>query len=187
MALVVKNPLAEAGDIRDAGSIPGSGRSHGEGHGYPLQCSCLENPMDRGPWRAAVHRVAKSRTGLKWLSTWTWSQLKLNGKMAALSTELFLRKHSEKEGYKGKEHNLGIKGSSLLCKSFLGWSCSLYLTGHFLSSLRKKNLLFIDTKEDWMKEWKGEISSHYILSLTNNQRRKKPLTIICDYDFSYNA
>ena len=44
------------------GSIPGSGRSPGEGNGYPLQYSCLENPMDRGAWRAAVHGVAKSQT-----------------------------------------------------------------------------------------------------------------------------
>ena len=55
-----KNPPANAGNIRDMGSIPGLGRSPGEGHGNPLQYSCLENPMDRGVWRAAVHRVAKS-------------------------------------------------------------------------------------------------------------------------------
>ena len=48
MALVVKNLPADAGDIRDVGSIPGSGRSPGEGNGNPLQYSCLENPMDRG-------------------------------------------------------------------------------------------------------------------------------------------
>ena len=48
MALVVKNLLANAGDIRDTGSIPGSGRSPVGGHGNPLQCSYLENPMDRG-------------------------------------------------------------------------------------------------------------------------------------------
>ena len=55
-----ENLLANAGDIRDAGSIPGSGRSPGEENGNPLQCSCLENPMDRGAWWAAVygtHRV----------------------------------------------------------------------------------------------------------------------------------
>ena len=46
----------------DAGSIPGSGRSPGEGNGNPLQYSCLENPMDRGAWRATVHGVTKSRT-----------------------------------------------------------------------------------------------------------------------------
>ena len=48
VALMVKNPLANAGDIRDAGSFPGSGRSPEGGHGNPLQYSCLENPMDRG-------------------------------------------------------------------------------------------------------------------------------------------
>ena len=47
----------------DPGSIPGSGRSTGEGNGNPLQCSCLENPMDRGAWQVTVHRVAESRTG----------------------------------------------------------------------------------------------------------------------------
>ena len=60
--LVVKNPPANAGDVRDKGLIPGSGRFPGEGNGYPLQYSCLENPMDRGAWWATVHRIAKSRT-----------------------------------------------------------------------------------------------------------------------------
>ena len=55
--------------VRDTGSIHGSGRSPGEGHGNPLQCSCLENPMDQGAWQATVHRVAKSQTQLKPLST----------------------------------------------------------------------------------------------------------------------
>ena len=65
MAQVVKNPLADAGDVRDAGSIPGLERSPGGGHGNPLQHSCLENPMDIGAWRATGHRVAESRTQLK--------------------------------------------------------------------------------------------------------------------------
>ena len=52
--LVVKKLLANAGDIRDIGSIPGSGRTPGGGHGNPLQDSCLENPMDREAWRAIV-------------------------------------------------------------------------------------------------------------------------------------
>ena len=47
---MVKNPSASVGDIRDEGSMPGCGRSPGEGNGYPLQYSCLENPMDRGAW-----------------------------------------------------------------------------------------------------------------------------------------
>ena len=60
--LVVKNPPANAGDIRDAGSIPGSEGSLGGGHGNPLQYSCLENPMDRGARQAPVHGVAESDT-----------------------------------------------------------------------------------------------------------------------------
>ena len=62
VVLVVKNPPANAGDTRDAGSVPGSGKFPEGGHGNPLQYSCLENPMDRGAWRATVHRVAKSQT-----------------------------------------------------------------------------------------------------------------------------
>ena len=58
---VIKNSLANAGDV-DVGSIPGSGRSLGEGHGNPPQYSCLENPMDREARRATAHRVAKSQT-----------------------------------------------------------------------------------------------------------------------------
>ena len=53
---MVKNPPASAGDIRDVGSIPGSGRSPGGGHGNPLQYSYLENRTDRGAWQAAVHK-----------------------------------------------------------------------------------------------------------------------------------
>ena len=64
LAVVVKNLLANAGDIRDACSIPWLGRSPGGGHGHPLQYSCLENPTDRGAWQATVHEVAKSRTRL---------------------------------------------------------------------------------------------------------------------------
>ena len=59
---MVKNPPASARDVRDVGSIPGLGRSPGEGHDNPLQYSGLENPMNRGAWRAKVHRIAKSWT-----------------------------------------------------------------------------------------------------------------------------
>ena len=73
MVLVVKNPPANtnAGDPRDTGSVPGSGRSPGEGNGNPLKYSCPGNPMDRGVWKAAVHGVTKSPTGLKQLSIHT--------------------------------------------------------------------------------------------------------------------
>ena len=59
---MVKNPPTNAGDIRDGGSIPGSGRSPGGGHGNPLKYSCLENSMDREAWLAVMHRITKSQT-----------------------------------------------------------------------------------------------------------------------------
>ena len=64
MALGVKNTPASAGDVKEAGSIPGSGRSSEGGRGSPLQYSCLENPVDRGAFQATVHGVEKSRTRL---------------------------------------------------------------------------------------------------------------------------
>ena len=68
---MVKKLTAKAGDVRHEGLIPGWVRSPGGGHGNPLQYSCLENPMDRGAWRAAVHGVSKCWTQLKQLSTHT--------------------------------------------------------------------------------------------------------------------
>ena len=61
---MVKNLPVNVGASGDSGSIPGLGRSPGEGNGNPLQCSCLGNLMDRGAWQATVHRVAKSWTRL---------------------------------------------------------------------------------------------------------------------------
>ena len=62
MALVVNNLPANARDVGDMGLIPGWRRCPGGGHSYPLQYSCLENPMYRGAWRATVHRVTESWT-----------------------------------------------------------------------------------------------------------------------------
>ena len=62
VTVVVKNLPAHEGDVRDSGSIPGLERSPGRGHGNPLQYFCLKNPMDRGDWRATIHRVAKRPT-----------------------------------------------------------------------------------------------------------------------------
>ena len=62
VTLVVKNPPGNAGNLRDAGLIPGLARSPGGGHGNPLQYTCLEIPMDRGAWWATVQRVGKSWT-----------------------------------------------------------------------------------------------------------------------------
>ena len=67
---VVKSPPTNAGDPRDSGSIPGSGRSLGGGNGNPLQYSCLEQSMDKGAWWATVHGVMKSQTHL---SDWAWT------------------------------------------------------------------------------------------------------------------
>ena len=61
VVLVLRNPPTNAGDLRAVGSIPGSGRSSEGGHGTPLQFSCLQNPTDRGTWRALVHRVTRVR------------------------------------------------------------------------------------------------------------------------------
>ena len=61
---MVKNPPASEGDARDSVSVPGWGRSPGGGHGNPLQHSCLESPMDRGAWWAAIRGVTKNRTRL---------------------------------------------------------------------------------------------------------------------------
>ena len=71
----VKASASNAGDL---GSIPGSGRSPGEGNGNPLQYSCLENPMDRGAWWATVHGVAKSQTPLSDLTNLTKSREREN-------------------------------------------------------------------------------------------------------------
>ena len=81
VVLVIKNPPATAGDMRDSGFIPGSGRSPGGGNDNPLQCSCLENFMDRGAWRATAHGIAKSQTQLKGLSMHarpSWGAAKYN-------------------------------------------------------------------------------------------------------------
>ena len=71
VAPVVKNPPANAGDVRDVGLILGLERFPGGGHGSPLQFSCLESPMDRGAWKATVHGASKSQAQVKRLSTHT--------------------------------------------------------------------------------------------------------------------
>ena len=80
MALLVKNSPAKTDDVRDAGLISRSGRSPGGGHDNPFQYTGLENPMDRGAWRAAVYRVAKSWIQPKWLSTHKHSMVKMHAR-----------------------------------------------------------------------------------------------------------
>ena len=98
VVLVVKNPPPNARDVRDAVSIPGSGSSPGGGHGNLPQYSCLENPMDRGAWRATVYEVMKSQTWLKWLSTHTTHVSNMrNVYLKVLSwVETILRRSSDK-------------------------------------------------------------------------------------------
>ena len=79
VVLTVKNLPVNSGDIKDSGLTPGSGRYPGERNGNTLQYSYLENPMDRGAWRATVHGIAKSRMWLKWLSTHTFTPLNFGG------------------------------------------------------------------------------------------------------------
>ena len=95
MSLVEKNTPANGGDIRDVGSIPELGRSFGGGHGNPFQCSCLENPVDRGAWQATVHAVTESRTRLKRLA----------------QHSLFFT-HSSADGHLGGFHVLGVINSA---------------------------------------------------------------------------
>ena len=89
----VKNPPANVGDLRGTGSIPGLGRSRGGmaggGHGNPLQCSCLENPMEGGAWWATVHGVAKSQTQLSDF-TFTFTLCPREGKIQRLEKDCFL-------------------------------------------------------------------------------------------------
>ena len=121
MALVIKNPPANAGDVRDMGSFPGLRRSPGEGHGNPLQYSCLESIRDRGGWQVTVHIVANSCAQLKQLNTHT-QFLMLESSVNHTTEFLFLI------GF------WSITESKILCYFltlfflllflfFLGWSC----------------------------------------------------------------
>ena len=74
--LVLKNSPVHAGDVRDAGSIPGLGRSPDGGNGNPFPYSNLENPMDRGAWQATVHGVSKELDITEQLSTIRWTQIR---------------------------------------------------------------------------------------------------------------
>ena len=108
VALVVKNPCANAGDIRDTGSIPGLGRSPRGGHGNPLQYCCLENPMDRGAWWATVHRTAKIAND--------WSDLASS--TGGRKTRTYTDKHVHKHILLKTEAPRGFSQSPCLLGSF---------------------------------------------------------------------
>ena len=109
VVLVVKNPPANAGDVRDLGSIPGLGRASGGGHDNPLQYSSLENPMERKAWQATVHEISKSRTWLKQLSTCT------NGQVFCC---YFLPYYPKREGFtlSAKVVHMSVCVNSLSCR-----------------------------------------------------------------------
>ena len=86
---MVKNLLANAGDIRDMGSIPGSGRFPGEGNASPLQDSCLENPMDRGAWRATWGHKESDVTEV---SQQAWLQARVGGTELEYNMNLIILK-----------------------------------------------------------------------------------------------
>ena len=94
---------ASAWNGGDPGLIPGSGRSPGEGNGNPLQCSCLENPMDRGAWGATVHGVAKR---------WTW----LSGFTFTFTSIHTIKQHGKKNNQHGTVHVASVSVSWF-------WSC----------------------------------------------------------------
>ena len=125
VVLVVKILPANAGDARDTGSIPGLGRSPGGGHGNPLQYLCLENPMDRGAWWAIVHRVAKSWTQLKQLSTHTYRGYNISISSSSLSIQKYLFQ-CVLGGQTTEEHSQGmvtwVKILSLaVCANRMNW------------------------------------------------------------------
>ena len=98
MALEIKNPPVNEGDIRTLGLIPGSGRSPGVGDGNLLQYSCLENPMHRGAWWATIHRITKSRTQLKRLSMHTCQNMLLLSRAGEDGLSTTVAKHSVERG-----------------------------------------------------------------------------------------
>ena len=146
VVLVVKNPPANAGDIRGAGLIPGLGRSPGGGYGNPLQCSCLENPRDRGAWWAAIYGLAQSRTQLKWLS----SSIRITNKSHAYR----------------RRHNLrGSMGWSqrreMVLSAFLGRLCTESTHG-IIYTFAFKMQMCDTSKEIWISSLENNSNSSLI-------------------------
>ena len=130
---VVKNLPANAGDIEDASLIPGLGRSPGGGHGNPLQCSCLENPMVRGAWWATVHGF--SPWGQTQPSNWThtlrimWRKWGMVGVKRTVAGALRLLRHlfttSLFHIYSSLVSSLRKASSCLLTRIWMNWKCKM--------------------------------------------------------------
>ena len=181
VALVVKNPPASAGDVRDTGLIPGSGRFPGGGHGKPLQYSCLGNSMDRGSWQATVHRVTKSQTWLKLLSmhTCTRTGITVSGNWHDLSGRGWSRTKKPfyaAFGHTGVFMNHGPQpwwmpetSSNSLCfyhsrillslqfNSFVYWLCWVFVAVHGLPLVAKTEgcslLWYVGFSLRWLLLW----------------------------------
>ena len=130
--LVLKNPPAIAGDVRDVGLIPRSIRSHGGGHDNPLQYSCLENPVHRGAWQATVHGVAQSQTRLERLSR--------EQGLIISDTPQELLSHGGKWGSRGSV-NLSAQDPGPIPSSY---SCV-----HPLKSVRRKESSICQSQHSW--------------------------------------
>jgi len=159
VVVVVKNPPA---NTRDAGSIPGSGNSPRGGHSNRLQYSCLENPMDRGAWRATVHGVTQSQTRLKRLSTHTQSHsktyiLRLPGVRMQTSYNCILYEKFIYYHQKMKKAVLWSPNSSILHHELLTCGRSTCTQNHSLISLSLKQRLLHVRLE--LMQWGGLMPS----------------------------
>ena len=135
--LVVRKPPANAGDVRDVGLIPGSGRCPGGGHGNPLQSSCLENPMDRGAWLLMVHRVAKGQM---------WTQLKQLSMHACIVVLLIIAQNEKKT-------DMSIKRKISYKVQFIQWHSALQETDeelptHTTAWMRPETFILSDSQTE---------------------------------------
>ena len=136
VALMVKNLPANAGDIRDTGSIPGLGRYPGEGLGNLLQYSCLENSMDRGAWWPTVYGVAKSRTWLKRLSSALQTPWREVTQDSILITESLSSALSDTELAVGRAAFVSLSRGKTAHLLALGWGWDKHFAEQSLLSLK---------------------------------------------------
>ena len=153
LPLVIKNLPANAGDIRDTGSIPGSGRSPGGGHGNPLQYSCLENPMDRGASRTwlkwlSMHHVALPKGPLFWMALSAMFPFSLL--WVPLSLPLPLSDFQNLSGRKEQMRGYSVTVALMLVFVKKYYSCSLIIMQKRTVPIFKKGFLLWEPKPRWM-------------------------------------